>query len=145
MAPGVVRRFRANCRADCGLRLNGPRFTGEVVSRLVDRPHLWDSLRLLDLAGAAVGDDALRHVESCRRLVRLDLRDTQVTMRALDRLGAWKHLEELHLGNTRIRWWQRWRLAFRFRPLSIVTSADTRLSSEPKARFSSVAEMATVR
>lgn len=128
-----------------GLRLNGPQFTSERVLGLVNRAPVQNSLRLLDLAASGIDDSTLGHLQSCGGLVRLDLRDTSVTIRGLYKLAALKHLEQVHIGGTRVRWWQRWRLGFRLRHVKIVTSPRTQLSSAPRTRFSSVAEMATAR
>lgn len=127
-----------------GLRLNGPQFSADIAARLLDRSHLGDSLRLCDLADSGIDDAALECLRSCAGLVRLDLRGTAVTAGGLEILQAFERLEELHIGKTRIRWWQRFRLAMRFPKLRIITAQQTRLSSAPKSRISSVADLAAV-
>jgi len=129
-----------------GLRLNGPGVTNEVVSHIAQYNHLHDSLRLLDLAESEVDDDGIGQLAVFRRLIRLDLRETQISAKGLgDILPALTHLEQLHVGGTGIGWWQRRRLAKLAPKVQVVTARAERLSAGPKTRFSSIAEMAAAR
>ena len=80
-------------------------------------------VRFLDLSGSAVTDDGLKSIANSA-LSGLDLRGTAISARGLGSIRKLANLEWLHIGNTRIGMWSRWRLQRQFPDLEIVTDRD---------------------
>ncbi|MDA0835983.1 MAG: hypothetical protein O2955_19960 [Planctomycetota bacterium] len=77
-------------------------------------------IRLLDLSGSRVTDAGLATLANLQPEA-LDLRNTAISNAGLRRLDWVTRLDWLHVGQTRVGFWGRWRLSRRSPRLDIVT------------------------
>jgi len=114
------------------LRLRPTTQISAAVDLLQSAAEEFREVRLLDAAGAALTDELLKRLTCLPRLIRLDLRRTQVTLQGLAILDQFPWLEDLHLGQTRVSWFGRWSLQRRYPELTITTNAQTHFDARPR-------------
>lgn len=101
------------------VHLTGPSVTDATLQTLRQNAS-FQELQLLDLAESAVTDHGVTLLADSQ-LAGLNLRGTAITVRSLESLKRLPKLEWLHLGETRIGLWNRWRLRKSCPQLEVVT------------------------
>jgi hypothetical protein len=98
LSPKVVVELSGNSSI-IDLVVNGSDITDEGLNLL------WCSLpklKWMGVAGTGVGDDGLRDIACARWLESLDLTDTRITDRSMERLRVLPRLQHLDLSGTRV-------------------------------------------
>lgn len=90
----------------------------------VVRHPVFPEASLLDLSFSNITDDALQ-LPAGQPLLGLDLRSTQITAAGLDHLSRWPKLEWLHIGQTRIGFWSRFRWRQAHPDVAVALDAET--------------------
>jgi Leucine-rich repeat (LRR) protein len=103
-----------------GIHLCGPQVGDEALNVLAEDHPALKELRLLDLSQSRISDKALNRLRGLKSLNRLDLRDTPISNRGLQLLNHLPDLDWLQLGGTSVNWWGRARLRWSFPKLEVV-------------------------
>ena len=104
------------------IHLCGPEIGDEVIELLVKEHGLLHRLRILDFRWSRIGDGDLRCLRIFSGLHDLDLRGTQITLRA-SRIVRWfPHLHRLGIDRSNAPLLDRLRLRFSDRHVEIVTA-----------------------
>jgi hypothetical protein len=122
---------------------NGPEFGDPLAESLDENRQLLESIRLLDFGNSGLADSGLLTLTSLKELLRIDVRNTPVTVEGLSRFcEKLQRLETVHIGGTSIGWLQRLKLRRSFPEIEFVVEMKVSLDASPRTRFSHLAELA---
>lgn len=102
------------------IHLNGSSATDAALQTLCNSA-VFPEVQLLDLSESAVTDVGLQAMAGSG-LAGLNLRGTKISVQSLDVMKRLQKLEWLHLGQTKIGLWSRWRLRKNCPQLEVVTN-----------------------
>ena len=102
-----------------GIHLNGPQLTDDDLDYLVMEHAALAQLRLLDLSGSRISDAGLLRLGVLSSPKELDVHDTPISRRGLGVLTYLADLERLDLRGTRVGWFARLRLRWKYPNLRV--------------------------
>jgi Leucine Rich repeat len=102
-----------------GIDLTGPKVDDNTISWLASHRAALTSLKSLNLSGSAITDSGLQHAAAFPNLHKLDLSDTAITGAGLYVLQRLAMLNWLGLHNTRVGWFARTKLKWKYPKLEV--------------------------
>ncbi len=122
-----------------GIRWNREHSTQELFSILERYDNCLTKLRLLDLTGSDYSDRHSEELLRLERLVRIDLRETQASLRTIRPLCELPNLEVINLRRCRVSWVQTLNLRLQHRHISFRRDRIP-LDASPASRVGNVLE-----